>query len=315
MVSVVMALFNGEKYLVEQLLSVLNQSYRIQEVILVDDCSKDKTVDIAKDFIRRYGLELNWHLYKNDKNIGYADNFMKAIKKCVGEYVFFCDQDDIWYPNRIEEMVMIMDANTEIKVLGSEYEPFYSTEDAPKISKDVLKRMHGQGNVEHVEFNSKSIFIGCEGCTMCVRLDFIKGVEKYWFSGWAHDEFVWKLSLCTDGLYLYHSKTLKRRLHSNNVSKRKYHELKTRVRFLGDLKKSHTAMLHYARDLEIDDKFIQLINRNINSVELRINLLLKKKLMTSIKLMIFHFNNYHSRKSILIEFLMAFRSKLTRIDY
>lgn len=292
----------------------MNQSYEIDEVILVDDGSRDNTTHIAAKFIQEHQLERNWHLYTNDMNMGYASNFIGGVRISKGEYVFLCDQDDIWYSNRIKEMVKIMDSNDEIKVLGSEYEPFYCTEDAPVISRAVLKKMNGNGKLEHVKLNHKTIFIGCEGCTMCIRQDFLRMIDPYWFSGWAHDEFVWKLSLCVSGLYIYHNRTLKRRLHSNNVSKRKYHNIEQRVKFLEDLKKSHSAMLTYANSLGLDKHSKHLINKNIQSVGLRVNLLSRLKLVNSLILLLFYFNNYHSRKSIPVELLMALKVKFKRIN-
>ena len=304
-----MTIYNGEKYLVEQLDSIKNQSIVVDEVIICDDVSSDNSVNIVKEYIVSNGLEDTWHLYENEKNLGYADNFYKAMKLCKGEYIFLADQDDIWDSNRIEMMVDVMDENPNIKLMGSEFTPFYCTEDAPKITSKQLKSMNNNGDLEHIKLDNKTIFIGCEGCTMVVRKDFLEEIGKYWHDGWAHDEFIWKMALCYNGCYVYHKSTLDRRLHSNNASKNKLHDYNNRVNFLKELQKSHEGMLVCAKDLKLDEKYINLINKNIDSVKLRVDLLDNKKYMNTIPLTLFYSNNYHSRKSIPVELLMAIRNK------
>ncbi len=306
-VSVALATYNGEKYLVDQLDSIKNQTRPVDEVIICDDRSSDNSFEIAKDYIIKNKLEKTWKVTLNEVNKGYAGNFFDAVKMCSGEYVFFCDQDDIWIENRIEKMVSVLDSNNKILMLGSEFTPFYCTEDAPKIAGSVLKEMTGKGDLEHIQLNSKTIFIGSEGCTMGVRREFFNQIEEYWFPGWAHDEFVWKMSLCLDGCYILHEPTLIRRLHSDNVSKRKMRDLDRRISFLAKLNESHLKMYEYARKLQLDEQKMKLISMNIESVELRIQLLDQKKFGNIVKLIFKHFNHYHSRKSIPVELMISLK--------
>ena len=98
LVSIAMATYNGEKYLREQLDSIYNQTYKNIEVIVCDDCSSDKTVEILKEYSERFGLKY----FINEKNLGYVKNFEKAISLCNGEYIALSDQDDIWLENKLE---------------------------------------------------------------------------------------------------------------------------------------------------------------------------------------------------------------------
>jgi glycosyltransferase involved in cell wall biosynthesis len=97
-ISIVMATYNGEKYLDKQLESIVNQTVKPAEIIICDDCSTDKTLDI----IRCYQSKLPIHLELNEVNIGYVKNFEKALSLATGEYISFCDQDDIWEPEKLE---------------------------------------------------------------------------------------------------------------------------------------------------------------------------------------------------------------------
>lgn len=99
LVSVAMATYNGEKYLEEQLDSILNQTYKNIEVIICDDCSTDKT----REIITKYADSDKRIKYCfNEENLGYSKNFQKAVSLCTGDYIALSDQDDIWNLNKIE---------------------------------------------------------------------------------------------------------------------------------------------------------------------------------------------------------------------
>ena len=308
-ISVEMASYNGAEYIEEQLQSILNQSRPVDEVIICDDRSKDNTVEVVRDFIEKNSLSPAWRIEVNDKNLGYASNFMKAAKMTTGELVFFCDQDDIWLPNRIHDMEQIMKKNEQIMLLGSEFEPFSCSEDAPEVPKWELKQHKNDKSLQKLEFNSNNIFIGCQGCTMCMRKSFLEQIDRYWYAGWAHDEYVWKLALCMDGLYMYHAYTLKRRLHSSNVTMHKMRNLPKRIKFLEDLLKSHEATLTFAKDIGLEKKKIRLLERNIKAVKLRIELLRDKKYFNTVLLLLGYADCYHKSRSIPVELMMAIKEK------
>lgn len=95
-----MPTYNGEKYLREQLDSIYQQTLLPDEVIVVDDCSKDGTIAILDEYKEKYGLKY----YINEQNLGYNRNFEKGIHLANGDYICLCDQDDVWYPNKIERL-------------------------------------------------------------------------------------------------------------------------------------------------------------------------------------------------------------------
>ena len=102
LVSIVLATYNGERFLVEQLNSILAQSYKNIEIIAVDDLSTDNTVSILEDYANRYD---NFNVYVNESNLGYQRNFEKGFSLANGYYIAPSDQDDIWLPNKIEILV------------------------------------------------------------------------------------------------------------------------------------------------------------------------------------------------------------------
>lgn len=102
LISIVLATYNGEKYLREQLDSLLNQTHKSLEIIVVDDCSKDSTINIIKEYQQQ---NPNIFLFINPKNLGPNKTFEAGILKATGDFVAFCDQDDIWMPNKIETLL------------------------------------------------------------------------------------------------------------------------------------------------------------------------------------------------------------------
>lgn len=306
-VSVAMTTYNGEKYILEQLESMKNQDMQIDELFICDDGSSDNTVAIVSDYIQKNNLQSTWHLIVNEKNLGYADNFNKGINMCTGEYIFFADQDDIWNKDKISSVVKVMENDKKIQVLCSDYEPYYCTDDAPVIAKEVTDRMTGDDSIEQIKLNNWSIYIRSEGCCMAMRKFFWDRVKSYWYSGWAHDEFIWEMAHCEEGIYNYHHSTLKRRLHSNNVSKRKMHDLNTRITFSKELAMHQNKMLEYASVTGMNKTSIDLICNTKRCLELRIEMMEKKRLLNIFPLVFRYQKFYYSKKSIPTEFVMTLK--------
>ena len=101
-VSVVMATYNGEQYLSEQIDSILAQSYPVHELIIQDDCSTDGTTDIVRRYMEKYPFV---KLFVNERNVGYNENFRRAAMHATGDFVALSDQDDIWFPQKLERQV------------------------------------------------------------------------------------------------------------------------------------------------------------------------------------------------------------------
>lgn len=306
-ISVALATYNGSRYITEQLDSILSQTMYVDEIIICDDKSSDDTVKIINQYIKEKNLSDVISLHVNESNLGYASNFMKAVKMTAGDYIFFCDQDDIWTKQRVQQMVDIMNSNSKILLLGSEFEPFTVSHSALQVPKWELAKFKGDNSVEHLKYSPENIFIGCQGCTMCVRRSLLDKTLNYWYSGWAHDEFVWKMALCLDGLYFYHNATVKRRVHDDNVSLGKMRDKQKRIKFLEDLYKSHKKTLEFAQSIQLPEKKIKLLEKNMRAARFRIELLGDKKLLNAFRLL-FYLECFHKCRALPVEVMMAIRS-------
>ena len=102
LVSIILATYNGEKYLAQQLDSIFSQTYPHIELIAVDDVSTDGTVAILREYEARHP---NMKVFVNETNLGYIRNFDKGCGLSSGELISLCDQDDYWYAEKIARKV------------------------------------------------------------------------------------------------------------------------------------------------------------------------------------------------------------------
>lgn len=98
-ISIALATYNGAHYITEQLNSLIHQSLVPDEIIIVDDCSTDNTLEIIEQF--DFG-SISVRVLKNIQNLGVIKTFKKSILACNCEYIFLCDQDDIWHQDKLE---------------------------------------------------------------------------------------------------------------------------------------------------------------------------------------------------------------------
>ncbi len=101
-VSIVLATYNGEKYLREQLDSLFAQTHPLLEIIAVDDCSSDSTVAILNEYAAAHP---KLHVYHNEVNLKHNRTFERGIMLAKGDCIAMCDQDDIWLPEKISSLI------------------------------------------------------------------------------------------------------------------------------------------------------------------------------------------------------------------
>ena len=115
-VSVVMSVYNGEKYLGEAIESILKQTFTDFEFIIIDDGSRDNSLAIVHDYVRQ---DERIQIIEHRKNQGLSVSLNKGIRVARGEYIARMDADDISIPDRIAYQVAYLDANPHIDVCGS----------------------------------------------------------------------------------------------------------------------------------------------------------------------------------------------------
>lgn len=106
LVSVIMPSYNSSKYIRNSINSVLQQTYKDLELIIVDDCSTDDTVDVIKSYD-----DDRIRFFQNKKNSGAAFSRNKALKEAKGKWIAFLDSDDIWVNEKLEKQIKFMNDN------------------------------------------------------------------------------------------------------------------------------------------------------------------------------------------------------------
>jgi len=165
-VSVVMATYNGERYLREQIDSILGQTYPVHELIVQDDCSTDGTTAIVRQYAEKHPFV---RLYVNERNVGYNENFRRGVMHATGDLVALSDQDDIWFPQKLER---------QVAAIGQNDLCFSNTLDGETLEEAAMNRDR--------RYTLETIIWGNQvpGHTMLCRREFVQNVEN-----WQGDEY------------------------------------------------------------------------------------------------------------------------------
>ena len=222
LVSIALTTWNGERFLKQQLDSILNQSYRNIEIIIVDDCSHDGT----KDIIEEYSYEEKIKFISNNENIGCNLNFMRALEYCRGEYICFADQDDIWESNKVELMIKNIDENDliytngilidgegkELNISLSSFVQDFEMNNKEEIFKTLCFDCFITGNT--LMFSRRILEKSLKIAESTNVLKLMSGFKNKV----AHDWLVVILSYCNYGIKYINHKTIKYRIHDLNHS-------------------------------------------------------------------------------------------------
>ena len=107
LVSIIMPSYNTGKYIAESIESVLAQTYKNWELLIVDDCSTDNT----DEFVEPYLVDTRIHFFRNEQNSGAAISRNRALREAKGKWIAFLDSDDLWKPEKLEKQVSFMQKN------------------------------------------------------------------------------------------------------------------------------------------------------------------------------------------------------------
>ena len=205
MISVCIATYNGEKYIKEQLLSILPQLGKKDEVIISDDHSTDNTLDIVK------GLNDNRiKIVINNREKGYTSNFENALSYAIGDYIFLSDQDDIWMSNKVDYCI------AELK----EYDLV--------VSDAILINSKGE-KIDDSFFYKRNVYytwlgnifkFGFLGCCMAFKMNVLKKAlpfpKKHLYC--THDNWIFLVAQSFYKVKISHEKLIRYRRHTDNTS-------------------------------------------------------------------------------------------------
>ncbi len=111
-IGVALCTYNGEDFLKEQLDSILQQTVAVDEIIICDDKSTDKTLEILEEY--RIENPTVFKIFKNEITLRSVKNFEKAVSLSTADFIFLSDQDDVWHPDKVEKTLSFFDNNPDI---------------------------------------------------------------------------------------------------------------------------------------------------------------------------------------------------------
>lgn len=206
-VSVLMSTYNGEKYIEEQIESILNQKNVKIKLMVRDDGSTDNTINILKKYEKK-GL-LTWYTGKNLKP---ARSFLDLLKKCdKADYYSFADQDDFWMEEKLSKAIKSLEANT-----SSDGKMYFS---ATNIVDKELNFIYKNEVKDNIDFPSGIIKNQATGCTIVIDDNLRNIINKCEFDYIAmHDSWIYRIAL-VNGSFVYYDNNayIKYRQHDNNV--------------------------------------------------------------------------------------------------
>ena len=233
-VSVVVCTYNGEKYLRDQLQSILDQTRPPDEIIISDDGSADSTLEIIEEFASSSGGPQPpvWRVETRAKPLGVSGNFASALTKARGEFIALADQDDVWQPDRLEKalaqfhdgVLLVHSGATLIDASGHATGTLMSA--LRLTSSERRNLLSGRALDALLRRNVVT------GATTMIRSSLLEHALPI-PEGWVHDEWLALVAAAQGGVVFQEDPLIRYRQHGKNeigASKTDYHEATRRLR-------------------------------------------------------------------------------------
>ena len=272
MISIAMATYNGEKYIREQLDSVISQSFFDWELQVCDDCSSDSTFSILEEYAL---MDSRIHPHKNSTNLGFKKNFENAISFCTGDYIAFCDQDDIWHTNKLEKQISLIG---DYDFVCSNAQLFISSSEEKCPTMMEFLKLKVLPDDKRKQFAHLLFANYCQGTTMLAKTQFIKSFLPIPDAFVYHDHYFAFVACVCNGFYYCEESLLDYRRHENAVTYVDRDVFTKILKIISSLGKS---------------------NENVNLIQM-CSWLLKNKKFEAYKFQIQDALKYHTKKNTII---------------
>ncbi len=274
-VQILMSTYNGERYLREQLDSILKQSYQEWRLLIRDDGSTDSTIDIIEEYMRN---DTRIHFYKGE-NLGVRNSFFNLMinTDLSSDYYALSDQDDVWLEDKISRAVVMMESDQKIPTLYASATQLADQELRPiksQIRRPVLVPSFGNALVENI----------CTGCTCMMNRELLTLVREHIPDFTIMHDWWLYLTASAFGKVIYDMESyILYRQHGDNIvgTKATYlEEFKSRIsRYKGNRGNIRRQTEEFIRQYSLD-KTMRLLAEEIisykQSLEIKIKLIFSK---------------------------------------
>lgn len=221
--SVVLATYNGEKYIEKQLLSILEQTVLPYEIVITDDSSEDMTLNIVYSYVEKY-TSVKWIVTHNE-NRGFVSNFINGIIKSTGDVVFLSDQDDEWKSDKIASYMKVFSAYNDAVLIHGDINVVDMNRHLLQAKTQNYKNCVSKLNF--IDFLQKPNY---PGMSIAFKKDVFKKNERFIFkhitSIKTHDFLLVMLSAFEGGVYTIGNSYCDRTFTGENVALREVNRSK-----------------------------------------------------------------------------------------
>lgn len=212
-VAVVLCTYNGAAFLQQQLASVVKQTFTAMEIIVCDDASSDNTAAIVNEFAAK---DKRIKFFVNEHNLGFTKNFEQAVKKSLAPLVAFCDQDDLWHPEKIEKLVAALPTTSPLIYCDTLR---FSNEAINWEAKPSKKYRRFAGT----DARKIAVFNTISGHAVLVRRSLLEGIFPF-KEGVYYDWLAAVVASANGGVVFLPEVLVYQRVHTHNVSMSKGHD-------------------------------------------------------------------------------------------
>ena len=206
-VSIITPAYNSGRFVALTIASVLEQTYENWELLLVDDCSTDNTLNIIEPFLKDYRIKLLTN--KSNQGVAYSRNL--AIKEAKGRFIAFLDSDDMWATDKLQKQISFMKLNN-YALTHTSYRKINLRNELISNALPVSKKVSYSQLIKHNEM----------GCLTCVYDS--HRIGKFYFIKVGHEDFVYWLAILKQGICSYglNIPLAYYRVHKNTISSNKF---------------------------------------------------------------------------------------------
>lgn len=283
-ISVCMGVYNGEKYIKEQLESIRLQTRQPDEVILCDDGSTDTTCQVVKDYLLEHPDLSGWTFLQNEKNLGYPGNFYHVMDLCTGDLVFLADQDDIWDTHKVQRMSEIFTGHKNIKVLAC---TFGLIDGEAKEIHSIMSPTEGKTGGKLHEVSLRQVFYKCEwpGMVLVYRNAWYQKAKKKKISI-PHDFMICAQAAEEHGFWQLEEVLAFHRRHEHNTGgeEHRIHKLLNKTRKLKEITDYRAILDMFEKEQVMHtEEGTQVLRQKQASMEGRLEALLSGKWINVLK--------------------------------
>lgn len=236
-ISVAMAAYNGERFIAEQLDSILAQLQAGDEVIVVDDASTDRTLDVVASL-----QDSRVRVLRNHRNAGVFSTFERALLATRGELVFLSDQDDVWLPGKVFEVMARFERDPEVMLVLSDAQVI---DVAGRVVEPSFMALRGGFRGSFVSTLVRNRYLGC---TMALRRSLLSTVLPIPRDVPMHDMWFGSLAVLQGRVDYIDKPLVQYRRHGGNVSPARHQSVGQMLRWRWSLLRNVTRRRRAVRD-------------------------------------------------------------------